>query len=64
MSQHELQFLGCDAAFVVFAEHAERLLQLVLRVRVADLLVHQVAELGKLNKSRSINVNLPENRLV
>ena len=53
-------FLYYILTLIIFTEDSEGLLELVLGVRVADLLVHQVAELGKLNKSRSINVNLPE----
>ena len=60
MGQDKLELLRGDAALVVLAEHPERLLQLVLGVRVAQLLVHHEAELRKLKKAGSINVHLGE----
>ena len=60
VGQDELELLRGDATLVVLAEHPERLLQLVLGVRVAQLLVHHEAELRKLKKTGSINVHLGE----
>ena len=60
VGQDKLELLRGDAALVVLAEHPECLLQLVLGVRVAQLLVHHEAELRKLKKAGSINVHLGE----
>ena len=43
---------------IIFTEDSEGLLELVLGVRVADLLVHQVAELGELHKPGPVYINL------
>lgn len=43
---------------IIFTEDPEGLLELVLGVRVADLLVHEVAELGELHKPGPVNINL------
>ena len=58
MGQDKLELLRSDATLVVLAEHPERLLQLVLGVRVAQLLVHHQAELRKLQETRSVYVHL------
>ena len=74
MCQHKLQFLRCyttwilrltsissnvvKVTLIIFTKHSKRLLQFIFNVRIRDFLLHQIAELWKLNKTRSININL------
>ena len=51
-------FLYYILTLIIFTEDSEGLLELVLGVRVADLLVHQVAELGELHKPGPVYINL------
>ena len=51
-------FLYYILTLIIFTEDSEGLLELVLGVRVADLLVHQVAELGELHKPGPVDINL------
>ena len=51
VGQHKLQLLSGDAPLVVLAEHPERLLQLVFRVSVTELLVHHQTELWEFEEA-------------
>ena len=64
MSQHELQFLGGDAALVVFAEHTERLLvaHFFIFVRL-QFLRQSSSKLGPLNLAAVVGVNVVDDVL-
>ena len=51
VGQHKLQLLSGDAPLVILAEHPERLLQLVFRVSVTELLVHHQTELWEFEEA-------------
>ena len=58
VGQHKLQLLSGDAPLVILAEHPERLLQLVFRVSVTELLVHHQTELWEFEEAWTVHVHL------
>ena len=63
VGQDKLELLRGDAALVVFTEHPERLLQVILNVCVLGFLVEHETELGKLKEARPVHIDLVDHVL-
>ena len=58
-----LQLRGADVPVIITVEHLERLLDLLLRVRVAHLARHHREELGEIDRPVTVGVHFVDHIL-